>query len=57
MSARDKLNRAYLNGALLVAGVFGVIGQSWSIFVMAAVLLSLLSVATGEVRLSRRKRR
>lgn len=57
MSARNKLNQAYVNGALLIAGVCGAIGQSWSVFTVVAGLLLVLNVLFDEIRFARRKRR
>lgn len=50
MSARHKLNVAFLNGALLVAGVLGLGSQSWAVFLIALALLIASGVYMGEIR-------
>ena len=57
MGARTKLNRAFINGALLIAAVCGFISQSWTAFWITVAVLLLLSVASGEIRLSNHNRR
>jgi len=32
MSARKKLNTAYVGGAIVAAGVFGALATSWAVF-------------------------
>jgi hypothetical protein len=54
MNARNKLNYAYLNGAVLVAAVLGLACRSWSIFVAALVVLGIGSVVNGGIRPQRR---
>lgn len=36
MGARQKLNNVYLTGALLVAGIAGLLTKSWMIFLIVA---------------------
>jgi hypothetical protein len=55
MSARKKLNRAYLNGSLIIAGLIGVTAGSWGVFFVAAGVLLLANVASGEIRPPRRR--
>ena len=50
MGAKSKLNGAYLNGALLIAGTVGLISGSWTVFVVCLVLLVLSSILAGEIR-------
>jgi hypothetical protein len=50
VNARNKLNIAYMNGALLVAGVIGVATQSLLVFGVALVVLVAVSVCAGEIR-------
>lgn len=51
MGARDKLNRAHLNGALVIAGVLGLVSGSAAVFVTAAAVLVASSVMNGGIRL------
>jgi hypothetical protein len=55
MGARQKLNRAFLNGSLLLASLAGVLTGSWMVFATALVLLLIASVVAGEIRLRNRK--
>jgi hypothetical protein len=57
MGARTKLNRAFVNGALLIAAVCGFVSQSWTAFLITVAVLLLLSVGSGEIRLANHKRR
>jgi len=57
VSARTKLNRAYLNGSLLVAGTLGVALSSWPVFAVSLAGLLAANVAFNEIRLPRNKRR
>lgn len=57
MGARTKLNRAFINGALLIAAVCGYLSQSWTAFWFTAAVLLLLSFGSGEIRLANHKRR
>ena len=56
MTARHKLNVAFVNGALIVAGVVGLAFQSWLVFLVVAVVLVVGALYTGDVR-QRPKRR
>ena len=56
MGAREKLNSAYITGALMVASLIGAIGQSWTVFIVAAVVLVALNWQSGDIRTGRRKR-
>lgn len=57
MNARGKLNLAYVNGALILGTIFGLLTQSW--FVFGFVLFSALaiSLSSGNIRPSARHRR
>lgn len=46
MTAKHKLNSAYLNGALLFAGVLAAITGSWTVFFVAPIICT----TTGETR-------
>lgn len=57
LGARQKLNAAYLNGALLVAALIGTATESWSIF-LAAVLIGIgVATLSGDIRPDRRSNR
>ncbi len=59
MTARHRLNSAYLNGAICIAGLVAAMAQSGTVFIVLLVLLTASSVAAGEIRLGpgRRPRR
>ncbi|MBL9085015.1 MAG: hypothetical protein JNK76_24640 [Planctomycetales bacterium] len=57
MGARSKLNQAYLNGALVVAGVCGTLFQSWGVFAVALVALLGASLRNRDIRTDDRRRR
>lgn len=57
MSARHKLNQAVVQGTLLVAGLLGLVTQSWTIFAIAAVTLLALSIHSGDIRFGPRPRK
>ena len=56
MGARTKLNQAYLNGALIVAAAIGLLAQSWTVFIIAALIGIGLSLYAGEIRPRGRRR-
>ncbi len=51
MGARQKLNQAHLNGALVIAAVIGVATQSWTVFWIAAAIAAGSSLHSGDIRL------
>jgi hypothetical protein len=55
MGARSKLNGAYLNGALLIAGLVGGVTGSWALFGVALAGLLVSDIVSGSIRLGRRK--
>lgn len=55
MGARQKLNRAYVNGALVLAAVVGAATQSWLVFWVAALAAAGSSLYSGEIRLHGRR--
>jgi hypothetical protein len=57
VGARSKLNGAYLNGALLIAGTAGILSGSWSIFGIALAGLLASSIISGSIRLPSSRRR
>ncbi len=50
MGARQKLNVAYFNGCLIVAGLVGLVAQSWTLFWLALVVSFGLCCHSGEIR-------
>lgn len=50
MSAKHKLNSAYILGALSIAGLLFALTQSWDVFLIAAASLLVTSYASGEIR-------
>jgi hypothetical protein len=50
MGARHKLNRSYLNGSLLLAGLTGWLLRSWLVFVFALAVLLALNLSNREIR-------
>lgn len=57
MSARKKLNQAYVNGALVIAAVVGLATQSWTAFVLATAFLVVAALYAGDIRPTSRRRR
>ena len=50
LSAKHKLNAAYLNGALLIAAVSGIAAESFIVFLLVAALLIVGSLHDGSIR-------
>jgi len=57
MGVRHKLNQIHLLGAVGIAGIVGVLIQSWAAFFIAAAVLIGGSIYSGDVRLDRRRRK
>ena len=55
MSARKKLNVAFLNGSVIVAAVVGLLFGSWAAFALVLALLLVGSLLAGEIRLGKRR--
>lgn len=51
MTPRNKHNRYAIQGIFMIAAVIGICFQSWLFFWLAAISLTVISVATGEIRL------
>jgi hypothetical protein len=51
VSARTRLNRAFFNGSLLVAGVIGVASGSFGVFAVSFAGLLAANVVFREIRL------
>jgi hypothetical protein len=56
MGARNKLNAASLNGALLVASAIGILAQSWMAFLVTAAIGIGLNLLSGDIRTTGRRR-
>lgn len=50
MSARKKLNNAYVTGGLIVAAVFGLMAQSWLVFFILLALSIVANYYEGNIR-------
>ena len=50
MSARQKLNAAYVLGSVVIAALVGALFQSWQMFAIAAILLVALCFVGGTIR-------
>lgn len=55
MSARNKLNVAYLNGALFFGGIAGLVFESFYVFVFTTVALIAIALQDGGIRTRPRK--
>ena len=55
MRARQKLNSAHVNGALLVAGLIAGVAGSWTVFGIVLGALVVTKLLSGDIRLGRRK--
>jgi hypothetical protein len=56
MSARQRLNRAFFNGSLLIAGVVGAATGSLLTSGLTLAVLVAFNIAVGEIRFRKRKR-
>ncbi len=56
MGAKNKLNAAALNGALVVGGLVGAVTGSWTAFFLCAAVLVASAVHAGDIRAGRRQR-
>jgi hypothetical protein len=57
MGARQKLNRAAINGCLIIAGLFGAACGSWHVFSVALTFAMVLALNNGDIRPKARGRR
>lgn len=55
MGARQKLNKAFFNGSLLIASVVGIVAESWLAFGLTLLVLLVLSVHSGDIRPSKKR--
>ncbi len=54
MSARTKLNIAFINGSVFIAAIAGGIAESWAVFWFVAIVLIAGDVYLGYIRPGRR---
>jgi hypothetical protein len=57
MSARTKLNGAYLAGSLAIAGTLGLLTGSGIVFLVSLGCLLVIDLVSGNIRPSGRSRR
>lgn len=57
MGARNKLNQAYFNGALVCGAIVGLLFESWLGFTLVFVGCLAGSYYGGEIRTDRKRRR
>jgi hypothetical protein len=50
LGAKDKLNSAYFEAAVLTATLAGLVTASWTVFFIALVLLVGLALTSGDIR-------
>lgn len=50
MGARHKLNAAYFNGALLLAGIAGLVMNSWPAFFLVLAVGVITNLHAGGIR-------
>ena len=56
MSARTKLNAAYVLGSVVIAALVGVLFQSRTVFVLAVTVMIALCLINGTIRPQGRRR-
>jgi hypothetical protein len=56
VSARTKLNAAYVNGCLLLSLLVGLMSSSFGMGILAFVAMLATCLAGGEIRPARRRR-
>lgn len=57
MSARHKLNKVHILGTIGLAAILGGAAQSWTIFVIAALVLVAVAIFSRDIRFKERRRR
>ena len=55
MTAKTKLNEAYLLGSLILAGIIGLLAQSVFIFIIAASVIIAVEIISSSIRLGQNK--
>lgn len=56
MGARQKLNHAYVNGAMFWGAMIGLMAQSWVIFFIVTAITLLFGLHSGGIRPTGRRR-
>ena len=56
LSARNKLNSVYATASLFIAGIVGLLLNSWIAFVVAAAVLIACCFHDGSIRPNKRRR-
>ena len=54
VGARRKLNNAAILGSLVLASGLGYLSESWLVFIVAALILLVLSWYSGDIRKGKR---
>jgi len=57
MGARHKLNQAYFNGSLIIAGVVGMATESVGFFIVVLGVLVMFNLHSGDIRPNNKNRR
>jgi len=55
VTAKTKLNEAYLFGSLILAGIIGLVTQSFFISIIAASVNIAIEIISGSIRLDQNK--
>lgn len=50
MTAKHKLNSAYIQGTLVIAAMVGILTESWLVFLLVAVVLISAGMHDGSIR-------
>jgi hypothetical protein len=50
LGAKRKLNSLYFQGAVVTAGVAGLLTQSWTVLLVVLALLTAAAVISGNIR-------
>ena len=53
MSARKKLNTAYVGGSLVMSAVFGLLAESWLVFVIVLIVVLAFHFYEGNIRIDK----
>jgi len=50
VSARHKLNIAYINGAVIIGGIAGLVFNSFTVFVATTIAMVVFALHDGNIR-------
>ena len=50
MGAKQKLNSAHPSAAMVIAGLIGLVTQSWTVFLVALAGVIIVDVVAGDIR-------